>query len=72
MMNQILDAIKTYLDKFNEEKQFAMILTAQGSVLPTPVAVGDPDLDVTDAVIAGLNDEYVKEKMKSSSKSKEE
>ena len=64
MMNQILDAIKTWLDKYNETKQFAMILTAQGSVLPAPVAVGDPDLDITDEVIAGLNDEYVKAKAK--------
>ncbi len=64
MMNKILDAIKTWLDKYNETKQFAMILTAQGSVLPAPVAVGDPDLDITDEVIAGLNDEYVKTKAK--------
>ena len=64
MMNQILDAIKTWLDKYNETKQFAMILTAQGSVLPAPVAVGDPDLDITDEVIARLNDEYVKTKAK--------
>ncbi len=64
MMNQILDAVKTWLDKYNETKQFAMILTAQGSVLPAPVAVGDPDLDITDEVIAGLNDEYVKAKAK--------
>lgn len=62
MMNQILDAIKTYLDKFNEEKKYAMILTASGSVLPAPVAVGDVDLDITDAVISGLNEEYVKNK----------
>jgi hypothetical protein len=64
MMNQILDAIKPSLDKYNETKQFAMTLTAQGSVLPAPVAVGDPDLDITDEVIAGLNDEYVKTKAK--------
>lgn len=64
MMNQILDAIKTYLDKFNEDKKYSMILTASGSVLPAPVAVGDPDLDITDEVINGLNDEYVKSKQK--------
>ena len=62
MMNKILQSIKTYLDKFNEDKKYAMILVAQGSVLPAPVAVGDPDLDITDAIIAGLNEEYVKSK----------
>ena len=59
MMNQIGDAIKTYLDKFNEEKKFAMILTSQGG---TPVITADPSLNITDAVIAGLNAEYVASK----------
>ncbi len=62
MMNQILDAIKTYLDNYNESKKYAMILATSGSILPTPVAVGDPDLDVTDEIITGLNEEYVKNK----------
>ena len=66
MMNQIGDAIKTFLDKFNEEHQYAMIIATQGSVLPAPVATGDPDLDVTDAIISGLNDEYVQSKGKGS------
>ena len=57
MMNQIGDAIKKFIDKFNEEKQFALILSCQGDVLPAPV-------DITDAVIAGLNEEYVKNKAK--------
>ncbi len=64
MMNQIGDAIKTFLDKFNEEHGYAMIITTQGSVLPAPVATGDPDLDVTDAILAGLNDEYIQNKGK--------
>ncbi len=60
MMNQIADAIKTFLDKFNEEHHYAMIIATQGDLLPAPVAVGDPELDVTDAIIAGLNAEYTK------------
>ena len=64
MMNQIGDAIKKFIDKFNEEKQFALILSCQGDVLPTPVVTGDASLDITDAVIAGLNEEYVKNKAK--------
>lgn len=64
MMNKIGDAINTYLQKLNEEKKYAMIISTQGSVLPAPVAVGDPSLDITDEIIAGLNDEYVKNKAK--------
>ena len=62
MLNQIGDAIKKFLDKYNETMQYAMIIATQGDVLPSPVVCGDPSLDITDAVLAGLNDEYVKAK----------
>ena len=64
MLNQIADAIKTWLDEFNAEKQYAMILSTQGSILPAPVAVADPALDITDEILAGLNEAYVKTKAK--------
>ena len=64
MMNKIADAIKTYIDKYNEEHKFAMIIATQGDLLPSPVSCGDPDLDITDALLAGLNSEYVKNKGK--------
>ena len=64
MLNQIADAIKTYLDEFNAEKQYAMIISTQGAVLPAPVAVADPELDITDAILEGLNAAYVKTKAK--------
>ncbi|MCQ2156664.1 MAG: OmpH family outer membrane protein [Bacteroidales bacterium] len=64
MMNQIADAIKTYIDAYNAEKQYAMIITTQGGILPAPVVCGDPMLDITDDILAGLNAEYVKEKGK--------
>ena len=67
MLNQIADAIKTYIDKFNEEHKYAMIIATQGAILPSPVACGDPDLDVTDAILEGLNSEYVKNKGKEES-----
>ena len=57
MMNQLGDAIKTFLDKYNAEKQYAMILTNSGGA---PVITADAALDVTDDVLAGLNDEYIK------------
>ncbi|MDO5443483.1 MAG: OmpH family outer membrane protein [Bacteroidia bacterium] len=61
-MNQIADAVKTFLDKFNEEKQYALIITTQGDLLPQPVAAGNPELDITEAIIEGLNAEYVASK----------
>lgn len=65
MMNQLGDAIKTFLDAYNAEKQYAMILTNNAGA---PVITADPSLDITDDVLAGLNDEYIKSK---NSKSKE-
>lgn len=59
MMNVLADAIQTYIEKYNEEKGFAMILTNQASV---PVVVADPSLDITNDIIEGLNKEYVKSK----------
>ncbi len=61
MMNQIADAIQTFINRYNEEKQYTMILTNQRGV---PVITADPSLDITDDVIARLNEEYIKEKNK--------
>jgi outer membrane protein len=69
MMNNIGDAIKTFLDKYTAEKQYAMVIATQGNILPSPVAAGDSSLDVTDDIISRLNDEYVKTKAKDSKKS---
>ena len=59
MMNQLGDAIQTFLTKYNEEKQYAMILTNSGGA---PVITADAALDITDDVLAGLNEEYIKSK----------
>ena len=59
MMNQLGDAIQTFLAKYNEEKQYAMILTNSGGA---PVIVADEALNITDDVLAGLNEEYIKTK----------
>ena len=64
-MNQIANAIKEYIDKFNEEKQYALIIATQGDILPQPIVAGDPDLDITDVLIEGLNAEYIKTKNQS-------
>lgn len=59
MMNQLADAIKTFLDKYNEEKQYAMIITNNGGA---PVITADQTLNITEDVLAGLNEEYIKSK----------
>ncbi len=62
MMNQLADAINTFVKKYNETKQYALIITTQGDILSAPVVAGDASLDITDEIIAGLNEEYVKNK----------
>ena len=62
MLNQIMDAIATYVKEFNEEHQYALILTTSGDILPAPVVTGSAALDITDEILAGLNAEYVKTK----------
>ena len=69
MNNQINDAIATFVTKYNEETQYAMIIVSQGDAegdgvvtLSAPVLTADPSLDITDAVLAGLNEEYIASK----------
>ena len=60
MMNQIADAINEYVEKYNAEKQYAMILTTQGDILSAPVVTADASLNITEEILKGLNEEYVK------------
>lgn len=62
MMNQLADAINNYIQEFNAEKKYAMIIATQGDILAAPVVAGDPDLDITDTLLEGLNAAYVQEK----------
>ena len=62
MMNQLADAINNYIQEFNAEKKYAMIIATQGDILAAPVVAGDPELDITDTLLEGLNAAYVQEK----------
>ena len=66
IMNQISDAINSALKEYNEEKQYAMILSSSSAApltyLQAPVTVGDPSLDITADLVRVLNDAYVKTK----------
>lgn len=57
MMRRVMDAIQTYITKYNQEKGYALILSV-------PVLAGDPSLNITQDVLAGLNEEYIKSKNK--------
>lgn len=72
LSNQIADAIKQYIDKYNAEKGYAMIIAVQGDILPLPVSTADSSLDITDDLLKGLNDEYIKTKGTTSAASAEE
>lgn len=56
MMNKVMDAVESFVKKYNEEKKYSMILTG--------VFLGDPALDITNDIIEGLNEEYVNSKKK--------
>lgn len=62
MMNQIANAIAEYVEEFNQERQYALILTTAGPILSTPVVTGDARLDITDELLNGLNAAYIKTK----------
>ena len=62
MLNQIMNAIAEFVQEYNAEKQYALILTTSGDILPAPVVTGSPALDITDEILAGLNAAYVKTK----------
>ena len=70
MLNQIMDAINSYVNKYQAEKQFALVLATQGDILSVPVVTGDAALDITEALLNGLNEEYVKTKAAASNEKK--
>ncbi len=66
MMNQIADAINSYIAEFNADKKYALILATQGNIISMPVVAGAAELDITDTLLEGLNAAYVKTKGKKS------
>lgn len=62
MTNQIADAISTFVKEYQAEKGYAMIIATQGDLLSLPIVAADSSLDITDALLEGLNAAYVKTK----------
>ena len=57
MMRRVMDAIQTYITKYNQDKGYALILSV-------PVLAGDPSLNITQDILKGMNEEYIKSKNK--------
>ena len=60
LYRRVLDALKTYLEKMNLEAGYSMIINTSAST--NNVLHGDSRFDITNIVIKGLNDEYIKQK----------
>ncbi|MDR2125475.1 MAG: OmpH family outer membrane protein [Prevotellaceae bacterium] len=57
LLNQIQNAIMVYVNKYNEEKGYSMIISTSGN---STVLYGNPGLDITSDIIKGINEEYIK------------
>jgi outer membrane protein len=62
LYRRVFDAVNSYLVKMNEEKGFALIISTNSAT--NTILLGDKGLDITGMVVAGLNDEYIKNKAK--------
>ncbi|MDR2423714.1 MAG: OmpH family outer membrane protein [Prevotellaceae bacterium] len=54
--NTVIDAVMKYINKYNEEKKYALILNGSA------VLTGHPSMDITSEVLKGLNQEYIASK----------
>ena len=62
MYNRVMDAIKTYVDNYNKEKQYSLILTTTAAT--NSVINGEQGRNITNEIINGLNQEYIKNRNK--------
>ncbi len=56
MLNRVLDAIKTFATEYRIENNFDLILTTDGT--SNSIMDGSSALDITNAMVEGLNQEY--------------
>lgn len=62
MYNRVMDAIKTYVDNYNKEKQYSLILTTTAAT--NFVINGEQGRNITNEIINGLNQEYIRNRNK--------
>jgi outer membrane protein len=58
MSRKVIDAIQVYVEKYNVEKKYALILNA------ATIIVGASSMDITSEILTGLNQEYIANKAK--------
>lgn len=59
LMNNIINNIDVFLEEFNADYHYSMILTTSGG---SPVLHADPRLNITSVVLKGLNEKYAAER----------
>ena len=62
MYNKVMDAITTYVENYNKDKQYSLILTTTAAT--TTVINGNSGLNITEEIVNGLNAEYIKNRNK--------
>ncbi len=62
MINQVMNAIESYIKEYNKTHKHSLILTT--TVATNNVIDGDNSLNITNDIISGLNQEYVKNRNK--------
>jgi outer membrane protein len=58
MINKVMDAVKTYVVEYNKTHQYSLIITT--SATTNVVLEGNAGLNITQDVLNGLNEEYIK------------
>jgi outer membrane protein len=58
MSRKVIDAIQVYVEKYNVDKKYALILNA------ATIIVGAPSMDISSEILNGLNQEYIANKNK--------
>ncbi len=62
MMNKISNSITEYIKAYNVDKKYSLILST--NAMTSLVIASDPALDITNAIVEGLNKEYAKTQKK--------
>lgn len=55
IMNRVGDSIRKFIDEFNADKRYKMIISTQGNSV---LLYADPALDITKTILDGLNNRY--------------
>ena len=58
ILNNIANSVMEYVQKYNAQKGYDLVLATQGALLSTPVVTGNAALDITEELIKGLNEAY--------------